>query len=67
MGYGVASDLGRFAKVRIPGTTVILQVDISQSFQELSRYKRKKLNRKGLRLYSREALIKQAVAAWLGR
>ena len=67
MGYGVNGQMQRFAKVKIPGTNVILQVDISQSFQELGEHKRKKLRTKGVKLHSREALCKAAVEEWWGR
>ncbi len=66
-GYGVDGQLRRHAKVQIPGTTVILKVDVSQSIQELSRNKRKKLRRQGIKLQFEKQIIRAAVAAWWGK
>ena len=65
--YGVNDQMRRFAKVRIPGTTVILKVDVSQSIQELGKHKRKKLRNKGFKLQWAEAIIRAAVEEWWGR
>ncbi len=67
IGYGVNDQMRRFAKVRIPGTTVILKVDVSQSIQELGKHKRKKLRNKGFKLQWAEAIIRAAVEEWWGR
>ena len=67
MGYGVNDQMRRFAKVRIPGTTVILEVDVSRSIQELGKNKRKKLRNKGFKLQWAEAIIRAAVEEWWGR
>ena len=64
MGYGVDGQMRRYAKVRIPGTTIILQVDVSQSIQELSQRKRKWLRRQGINPKTAEALCEDAVATW---
>ena len=64
MGYGVDDKLRRFAKVRIPGTRFILQVDVSQSVQAVGRNKRRYLRRKGVEPQTAEALILSAVAQW---
>lgn len=64
MGYGVDDQLRRFAKVRIPGTRFILQVDVSQSVQAMGRNKRRNLRRKGVETNTAEALIQSAVTQW---
>lgn len=64
LGYGVDGQLRRFAKVRIPGTKFILQVDVSQSVQMLSQRKSKWLRRQGINPRTAEVLIQEAVAAW---
>ena len=64
MGYGVDDKLRRFAKVRIPGTRFILQVDVSQSVQAMGGNKRKYLKRKGIETHTEAALIESAVSQW---
>ena len=64
LGYGVDGQLRRFAKVRIPGTRFILQVDVSESVQELSQRKRKWLHRQGIQAQAADAIIEAAVAQW---
>jgi hypothetical protein len=63
-GYGVDGQLRRYAKARIPGTNIVLQVDVSQSIQELSQRKRKWLRRNGIEAKTATALIEDAVAQW---
>lgn len=64
IGYGVNDKMKRFAKVAIPGTGIILHLDVSNSIQETSKTKRKRLRRHGFQVKSTEALCKQAVAIW---
>ena len=66
-GYGVDGDGRRIAKARIPGTNIVLHVDISQSIQELSQRKRKWLRRNGIEARAATALIEDAVAQWWAR
>ena len=63
-GYGVDDKLRRYAKARIPGTNIVLHVDISQSVQELSQRKRKWLRRNGIVPETATALIESAVSQW---
>lgn len=63
-GYGVDDQLRRFAKARIPGTNIVLHVDVSQSIQELSQRKRKWLRRNGIEAQTATALIEDAVSQW---
>ena len=64
MGYGVDDKLRRFAKVRIPGTRFILQVDVSQSVQAMGKSKRKYLKRHSIETHTEVALILSAVTQW---
>ena len=66
-GYGVDDNLRRYAKARIPGTNIVLHVDVSQSIQELSQRKRKWLRRNGIEARAATALIEDAVAQWWAR
>jgi hypothetical protein len=66
-GYGVDDKLRRYAKARIPGTNIVLHVDVSQSIQELSQRKRKWLRRNGIEARAATALIEDAVAQWWAR
>ena len=66
-GYGVDGQLRRYAKARIPGTNIVLHVDVSQSIQELSQRKRKWLRRNGIEAKAATALIEDAVAQWWAR
>ena len=66
-GYGVDGQLRRYAKARIPGTNIVLHVDVSQSIQELSQRKRKWLRRNGTEAKAATALIEDAVAQWWAR
>lgn len=63
-GYGVDDQMRRFAKARIPGTNIVLHVDVSQSIQELSQRKRKWLRRNGIEAQTATALIEDAVSQW---
>jgi hypothetical protein len=63
-GYGVDDNLRRYAKARIPGSNIVLHVDVSQSIQELSQRKRKWLRRNGIEAKAATALIEDAVAQW---
>ena len=63
-GYGVDGQLRRYAKARIPGTNIVLHVDVSQSIQELSQRKRKWLRRNGIEAKAATALIEDAVSQW---
>lgn len=63
-GYGVDDKLRRYAKARIPGTNIVLHVDVSQSIQELSQRKRKWLHKQGIQTKTATALIEAAVAQW---
>jgi len=63
-GYGVDDKLRRYAKARIPGTNIVLHVDVSQSIQELSQRKRKWLRRNGIEAKAATALIEDAVSQW---
>ena len=63
-GYGVDGEMRPFAKARIPGTNIVLHVDVSQSVQELSQRKRKWLRRNGIEAQTATALIEDAVAQW---
>ena len=65
-GYGVDDRLRRFARIQIPGTTVILKIDISLGIQELSKRRRKSLRRTGIKLQFTEQIILAAVAQWWG-
>ena len=65
-GYGVDDQLRRFARIQIPGTTVILKIDISLGIQELSKRRRKSLRRTGIKLQFTEQIILAAVAQWWG-
>ncbi len=65
-GYGVDDKLRRFAKVQIPGTTVILKIDVSLGLQELSKRRRKSLRRTGVKLQFTEQIIRAAVDEWWG-
>lgn len=67
IGYGVNDKMQRFAKVSIPGTGIILQVDLSNSIQGVSKSKRKRLRRHGSPVQSENALCKAAVAIWWAR
>ena len=67
MGYSVDGQMHRCAKVRISGTNIIIQVDVSQSIQEMSRGKRQRLRRQGKELKTELQLIEQAVATWWAR
>ena len=58
--------LRRFAKVQIPGTTVILKIDVSLGLQELSKRRRKSLRRTGVKLQFTEQIIRAAVDEWWG-
>ena len=64
LGYSLDGQIRRRAKVRIPGTNFILNVDVSQSIQELSRGKKRWLRRQGIEPQTAEALIQDAVAQW---
>ena len=64
MGYSVDGQMRRHAKVRIPGMNIILQVDVSESLQEVSQRKRKWLRKNGIAVKTAEALIADAVATW---
>ena len=66
-GYGVDGEMRRFAKARIPGTNIVLHVDVSQSVQELSQRKRKWLRRNGIEAQTATALVENAVAQWWGK
>ncbi len=66
-GYGVDGELRRYAKARIPGTNIVLHVDVSQSIQELSQRNRKWLRRNGIEAKTATALIEDAVAQWWAR
>lgn len=63
-GYGVDDKLRRYAKARIPGTNIVLHVDVSQSIQELSQRKRKWLHKHGVETKTATTLIEDAVAQW---
>lgn len=64
LGYGLDNQMRRFAQVRVAGTSIILNVDVSQSIQELSQRRRKWLNRQGIKPQTAEAIIDTAVASW---
>ena len=59
--------LRRIASVGIPGTNIILKVDVSDSIQEMSQRKRKWLHKNGINPQTELQLIEQAVATWWAR
>ena len=61
--------LRRIASVRIPGTNIILKVDVTESIQlqEMSRGKRQRLRRQGKQLKTELQLIEGAVTTWWAR
>jgi hypothetical protein len=63
-GYGLDGQMRRYAKAGIPGTNIVLHVDVSQSIQELSQRKRKWLRRNGIEAKAATALIEDAVSQW---
>ena len=64
LGYGLDGQLRRHATVRIPGTKLTLQVDVSESVQPPSQRKSKWLRRQGINPRTAESLIQEAVEAW---
>jgi hypothetical protein len=64
LGYGVNGQLHPIATVRIPGTTTLLKIDVSESVQPLSQRKSKWMRRQGINPRTAETLIQEAVSVW---